>query len=262
MMRNFLSYAPLLVLGLVPGVIQAQDTVRDQERPGLDSIRKVSEWLGAPIRNSGNESLGKVEDLLFDEQGQLRYLVAEHGGVAGLGATHVAIPARAARLGTLDEKPAFLINVSKEMFDTAPALTSEDYDELNNADWSDGNKTTFGLVDPADEPARRLCRASNLMGAKVRGEGSETLGGIEELLLDGEHGLAYAIVGSDEVLGVGGDHTAVPYGALGLTADDNETVLLSMTREAFDAAPPVKEDYEQLRDKNFVNLVQEHFNIR
>lgn len=65
--------------------------------PASDTMSHQGQWraskvVGLKIYNDGNESLGSVNDLLFDKDGKIAAAVIGVGGFLGLGEHYVAVP--------------------------------------------------------------------------------------------------------------------------------------------------------------------------
>ena|SRR5438270_8074920 len=82
-MRKVSSLACGLVLAAA-GVAQAQvvETQTTTVPPGgaPAGVRRVSQILGSTVRMQGNQNFGKVEDVVFDNNGGPGYLVVSNGG--------------------------------------------------------------------------------------------------------------------------------------------------------------------------------------
>jgi sporulation protein YlmC with PRC-barrel domain len=83
---------------------------------------------GRAIKDHDGEDLGKVDDLLVDDtERRVRFLVAEHGGILGIGARHSFIPVDAITRITPDEVH---VNESRERIAGAPRYDPTISDEL------------------------------------------------------------------------------------------------------------------------------------
>lgn len=65
--------------------------------PAADMTSHTGQWraskvVGLKIYNDGNESLGSVNDLLFDKDGKIAAAVIGVGGFLGMGEHYVAVP--------------------------------------------------------------------------------------------------------------------------------------------------------------------------
>lgn len=78
----------------------------------------VEDIRGRQVHDSGGDDLGRIDDLLIDdEEGTVRFLLVGHGGILGFGATHSFIPVNAVT-GVTDE--AVHIAESRERVASAP----------------------------------------------------------------------------------------------------------------------------------------------
>ncbi|MBN8962211.1 MAG: PRC-barrel domain-containing protein [Rhizobiales bacterium] len=65
--------------------------------PAADTMSHTGQWraskvIGLKIYNDSNESLGSVNDLLFDKEGKIAAAVIGVGGFLGMGEHYVAVP--------------------------------------------------------------------------------------------------------------------------------------------------------------------------
>lgn len=104
-----------------PALTKLGDTDQTVADPGED-VR------GRKIKDSDGEDLGTVADLLVDEAEQhVRFLVAEHGGVLGIGATESFIPVDAITRVTDDE---VFVNLDRRRIAGAPRYDPELGDKM------------------------------------------------------------------------------------------------------------------------------------
>lgn len=92
---------------------------------------------------------------------------------------------------------------------------------------------------PAHSPARY--KASQLIGLAITNSQNESLGEIEEIVLDGSNRhIAYAVVGFGGFLGMGEKYFAMPWRVIEIRqrgANETPTALLGVDRETLKAAP-------------------------
>lgn len=88
---------------------------------------RASKVIGMEVKNAANESLGKINDLVIDDQGGVRYAAMTHGGVLGVGSKLFAVPYRALALKTnIDNDTAYFeLNVDKTLLEKAPGFPSD-----------------------------------------------------------------------------------------------------------------------------------------
>lgn len=87
---------------------------------------KASNLIGAEVKNTGNENVGSVSDLVLDRKGQVVAIVVGVGGFLGMGERDVAIGwDDVTRSGTPDEME-LRIDVTREGLRAAPEYKKPD----------------------------------------------------------------------------------------------------------------------------------------
>jgi len=94
-----------------------------------------------------------------------------------------------------------------------------------------------GLYDDTSGPGPQLMTAGTLSSDKVVNRAGESLGEIEDIMLDvGRGRIAYAVMGSGGFLGLGEKLFAIPWNALTLDTD-RHCFVLDVAKEHFRNAP-------------------------
>jgi hypothetical protein len=87
-------------------------------------------------------------------------------------------------------------------------------------------------------------RSSNLVGASVTGVGNQSIGEIEDVLIENNGTVKAVVVGVGGFLGMGGKHVAMPFSALTIQRDadgkDIDKISVSFTKEQLQQAPAFK----------------------
>ena len=119
-----------------------------------------SSLSGDNVRNTADEDLGKVKDLMIDvESGRIAYAVLSFGGFLGAGDKLFAIPWQAL---TLDEdEKRFILDVDKETLKSAPGFDRDNWPDMD-ASWGNQIHSYYGVRPYWDESS----------GAKTRRGGS------------------------------------------------------------------------------------------
>ena len=90
---------------------------------------------------------------------------------------------------------------------------------------------------------RNLCRASEVIGEKVVNRERESLGKIEDVVLDvNENRVTYAVLSFGGFLGMGDKLFSIPWTALERDIDD-ECFILDVPRERLENAPGFPKDH-------------------
>jgi sporulation protein YlmC with PRC-barrel domain len=107
--------------------------------------QRISKLLGSQVTNTKGEQLGKINDLIADEDGQISYMIISRNDLLGVLGTEnklVAIPIstvepRVTKDGTLN------INLTKRTLDQAPSFTASNYPDFSNKKWQDHVRRYF-----------------------------------------------------------------------------------------------------------------------
>ena len=85
----------------------------------------ASTLLGTPVYNGENQSLGEINDVLLDADGQLRTVVIGVGGFLGIAERDVAVPWKALSVSRDENQDLMLrLDVSREQLENAPEFES------------------------------------------------------------------------------------------------------------------------------------------
>jgi hypothetical protein len=100
--------------------------------------------LGDTVVNPKGEKLGKIEELMIDNQmGRVAYAVLSFGGFLGMGDKLFAIPFAALRLD--DEHNRFLLDVPKEKLEKAPGFDKDDWPKATDRTWGEKIYAFYGV---------------------------------------------------------------------------------------------------------------------
>ncbi len=90
---------------------------------------RASKVIGMPVKNAVGENLGKIEDLVMDHAGQVRYAAVSFGGFLGFGEKLFAVPYRALTLTTSPDSQDYYaeLNVDKKFLEKAPGFPSDQW---------------------------------------------------------------------------------------------------------------------------------------
>lgn len=277
-----------LAVGVGPVVMaapQQREAVEGRAKTELGEIRKVSALLDAKVVNQANEEIAGVKDLILSPEGRPLYAVLSRGGVAGVGASYLAAPWESLRVRHVAGKFAVNLDMTKEALEKAPVLERGNYQDLTNAAWVDRARAFFqAQTDRAGQPtpptdaqttatdsqARRqpiahVIRASKVIGADLKNGSNQSLGKVEELLMDRNDRVVFAIVGRGGVLDIGESHVPVPWSKIRLNVGrENAAIstMLDVTPQQFKQAPIIDGgNYATMLGPGFTDQVYRYFGV-
>lgn len=86
------------------------------------SAKTVSDWYKQDIYDPSDNKIGKVDDVLVSENGQIDALMVGVGGFLGAGEKDVAVPFSAVRPTTKNNKTYLTMEASKDALKSAPGF--------------------------------------------------------------------------------------------------------------------------------------------
>jgi sporulation protein YlmC with PRC-barrel domain len=120
------------VATLLTAVSLADDVKVQVNAPGARAAagataHRASKMIGMAVKNSAGESLGKVNDLVIDERGSVRYAAVQFGGFAGFNAKLFAVPWNSFAIkNDVDSDNRFAeLNIDKKVLENAPGFPSD-----------------------------------------------------------------------------------------------------------------------------------------
>lgn len=237
----------------------------------LNGAAKASEIIGMTVQNNQGEKLGEVDDLAVDvESGRIVQVILSTGGFLGMGDTLTAVPPGALHHDVGNQ--VLHLDTDKEKLKAAPKVENAKWAESSDAAHlsavyrhygeeaaftfirtndlpnisskrkQDGawDKDRMSIQDRSKIPTSRLSlvqKGSKVMGTSVKNLQDESLGDVENLLVDLTSGRIVAvIISSGGFLEIGDELSAVPPTALRYT-QDRETLQLDASKDRLSAAP-------------------------
>jgi len=86
------------------------------------SSKTVSDWYKQDVYDPSNSKIGKIDDVLVSDAGQVSALIVGVGGFLGAGEKDVAVPFTAVKWSTKDNKKYLTMAASKEDLKSAQGL--------------------------------------------------------------------------------------------------------------------------------------------
>ena len=153
----------------------------------------------------------------------------------------------------------------------------DSYRELANPRWVTRSREFFGDKDAAADlhaaaaqassaaTPQTVWRASKILDAKLKNPRDESLGDVDDLLLDHDDRAAFVIIGHGGVLGIGESYVAVPWSKLRFSHKPETstlTAVIDMTKDQLEKAPLVRgNDYETMLAPGFAGQVYRYFGV-
>ncbi len=81
-----------------------------------------TDFIGTPVTNREGQQIGKISNLVFDQDGRIELAVIGVGGFLGLGEKEVAIPFDSVKSEVMNNKHVFVVDSTKEALKAAPSF--------------------------------------------------------------------------------------------------------------------------------------------
>ncbi|MEW4563726.1 PRC-barrel domain-containing protein [Bremerella sp. JC770] len=248
-----------------------QETKTSQHETKKSDRIAATRVLGASVYGSNKEdTVGSVNDIVMTKDGKVVYMIIGSGGVAGVGETNHAVPAKAVNMawtGSDDDVELKLsIPMTAEDLENAPALSLDHCADLTVASFHERNSKYFKSTDAPQLKSEEMFLASSLNDLEVKGSGNEAVGQLDDIVFNHKMEACkaeYFILGSGGTLGVGEKYTAIPVNKVKITkTDDNQyTAMIDADKTVVGAAPKVTSDkyYAELDHEETRNNVDKAF---
>jgi hypothetical protein len=119
-----------------------------REPRAVERVLLASKIRGAKLKNSQNEELGKIEDLLLDAMYRVEFVIVGRGGVLGIGETYIPVPWSKLGLTINAENAAVAaaIDSSKAQLEKAPIVKGDNYATLLAPGFAEQVRHYFGVT--------------------------------------------------------------------------------------------------------------------
>lgn len=93
---------------------------------------RSSKLVGMGVKNAAGKDLGKIEDLVIDERGHVRYAALSFGGFLGFNNKYFAVPWKALKVKHDAGSSSYFVelNVTKEYLDNAHGFPSDKWPDF------------------------------------------------------------------------------------------------------------------------------------
>lgn len=234
--------------------------------------QKSSDLIGKSVKNSANEDLGKIEDIVVDaNNGRILYGVLSYGAIVG---KFFAVPWESFDMP--EDAKVLVLNVDKARLETAEGFDKEHWPNFADETWvvktyAHYHHKPYWLasdVSTDKDEARKAIRTrwykratlwqkvSDLSGKEAKNRTGESLGTVEDFAVDPDGGrLLYGI------LTYGGKKFAIPYGAFEMSSDVSHFVLNCTKEQLNDKVAFDDANWPNMTDRTWTRTVHTHYNV-
>ena len=142
-MKTTLAAVAALMIAVSPAAAQTPTFLETQSNAEVLG----TDFIGTPVDGKDGQVLGKIDNLVFDQNGRIELAVIGVGGYLGIGEKVVAVPFEAVKSEVANGKHVFVIDATKEQLAAAPtyktlnaqalAVRMKEWREKAQASWTD-----------------------------------------------------------------------------------------------------------------------------
>ena len=150
-MKTTLAAVTALMIAVSPAAAQKVTFVDKQN----NSEVLGTDFIGTPVMGKDWQQIGKIANLVFDQNGRIELAVIGIGGVLGVGEKEVAVPFEAVKSEVKDGRHVFAIDATKEQLKDAPAYQTLNKQAFNERmkEWREKAQQSWGDVKSRAEKA-------------------------------------------------------------------------------------------------------------
>jgi sporulation protein YlmC with PRC-barrel domain len=242
-------------------------------------VYRAQQFVGMKARDPNGKEIGRIEDLVVElHSGEVRYAALSFGGFAGLGKKLFAIPLAALKFEHDESNSGeshFVLNVPEEKFKSAPGFDKDNWPDFADEKWSAEIDTYFGNLkierkisehkgksrEKSEIPS--VHRATKIEGLTVKNDSNESLGKVEDLVIDMRHStIRYAALSFGGFLGLGDKLFAIPWNGFTVqTGSKREPhLILHVSKERLKNAPGFdKKNWPKTGDPRWSAEIDRHY---
>lgn len=122
-MKQVVLVAAIIAVASTSAFTQSMAAGRTELMSKLPGNAKtVTDWYKQDVYDRSDSKIGKVDDVLVSESGQINAVMVGVGGFLGAGEKDVAVPFTAVKLTTKDNKQYLTMDATKESLKSAPGF--------------------------------------------------------------------------------------------------------------------------------------------
>lgn len=247
MKRAFLSTAAaalILGCGLLPsGAVVAQDNTTGTAVAPPTSV-DAAKLIGRTVVNANGDTVGKIDSVVIDQSGKVRYAIVGVGGFLGIGKKDVALAWDELTISENGEKVT--TNVTKDQLSALPEHkfpAEMKSDGVYSYDEAVKSNPTLGSPEQMAPAAGVVgIKASKLVGATVKNAKGESIGEIHEVVLGPDGRAEGLVIDVGGFLGINEKPVMVKWSDVTIQSDGNGSVAVatSMDKSQLEQLPEYK----------------------
>jgi sporulation protein YlmC with PRC-barrel domain len=127
-------------------------------QPASESLVRV--FLGAVVKSNSGETVGDINDVIFDKTGKITSVILGVGGVLGIGEKNVGVPFTSLTISNgSDGSRQIVVPFNKEALNAAPPFVATEktsMDLVRDRAVELGNKTAEKAIELKDQAAKKI----------------------------------------------------------------------------------------------------------
>jgi sporulation protein YlmC with PRC-barrel domain len=214
-------------------------------------VEPAKDLMGRAVHDSEGK-IGDIKDFVVDlESGRILYAMVSADGKL------FVMPTQAF---SSSSESKVITKADRQTSGNAPRVENDDNAKLSNPDFAKRVHQHFGQSLAWDGSFNNVHKASELIGINVNNSSDQKIGDVKNLGLDLQAGrVAYVILGSGGVLGVGDKLYVMPPNAFTLGAD-KKTLVSGIDKAKLEGAPTLNgQNWGQISDAQFATRVYQHY---
>jgi sporulation protein YlmC with PRC-barrel domain len=255
-----------------PSTAPGQSAVRtaDKDLTAAPAAADAKKLIGRSVKNSNNDTIGKIESVYLDANGKVDSVIVGVGGFLGMGERYARLHWKDLKISDNGEK--VVLDMSKDQLKAMAPYKYKDQAERgqvfnDRGVWKDDsraaadtrattgtaaadNRADTSTTSTGDFNAQGDVSANAVIGTKVTNANKDTVGSVEDLYVDGSGNIKTVVLSVGGFLGVGSKDVAVKWSDLKQTRDGKSVVLTTnMSKDDLKALPDYKYERRQPRDQ-------------
>ena len=246
----------------------------DKDMTAAPAAADASKLIGRSVKNTNNDTIGKIESVYLDANGKVDSVIVGVGGFLGVGERYARLHWKDLQISDNGEK--VVLNMSKDQLKAMAPYKYKDEAERgqvfnDHGVWKDDsraaadaraatgsaaadnrdrtmadNRSTTNTESTGDFNAQGDVSANAVIGTKVKNDNKDTVGSVEDLYVDGSGNIKTVVISVGGFLGVGAKDVAVKWSDLKQSRDGKSLVLTTnLSKDDLKALPDYKYERRQ-----------------